>query len=136
MFAAKLLGCEGDGIAGVGSGGGVVAVSAYMGRTRGSGVLASTGDVLEMSVVSGVCGVCGMCLARSGVGGVGGEWVIGLGLDFTNSGGTWGKWDMCLWFGCGGVCGVGGEWVGGLCQGLGQRCHVMFVCVVSLDYLC
>ena len=32
--------CEGDGSAGVG---GVVAVSAYMGGTRGSGVLASTG---------------------------------------------------------------------------------------------
>ena len=30
--------CEGDGNAGVGSGGGVVAVSAYMGGTRGSGV--------------------------------------------------------------------------------------------------
>ena len=40
-----------------------------------------------------------------------------LGLGFTNSGGTWGKWDMCLCFGCGGVGGVGGEWVGGL--GLG-----------------
>ena len=30
--------CEGDGNAGVVSGGGVVAVSAYMGGTRGSGV--------------------------------------------------------------------------------------------------
>ena len=29
MFAARLLGCEGDGNAGVGFGGGVVAVSAY-----------------------------------------------------------------------------------------------------------
>ena len=53
--------CEGDGNAGV------VAVSAYMGGTRGSGVLASAGDVLEMSVVRGVGGVCGMCLARGGV---------------------------------------------------------------------
>ena len=35
-------------------------------------------------------------MARGGVGGVGGEWVTGLGLGFTNSGGTWGKWDMCL----------------------------------------
>ena len=75
MFAAILLGCEGDGNAGVGSGGDVVAVSAYMGGTRGSGVLASAGDVLEMSVVRGVDGVCdmSMCLARGGVGGVGGE---------------------------------------------------------------
>ena len=38
--------------AGVGSGGG----------TRGSGVLSSTGDVLEMSVVRGVGGVCDMCM--------------------------------------------------------------------------
>ena len=68
-----MLGCEGDGNAGVGSGGGVVATSAYMGGTRGSGVLSSTGDVLEMSVVRGIGGVCDMCmrLARGGVGGVG-----------------------------------------------------------------
>ena len=49
--------CEGDGSAGVGFGGGV---SAYMGGgTRGSGVLASAGDVLEISVVRGVGGVFG-----------------------------------------------------------------------------
>ena len=66
MFAARLLGCEGDGNAGVGSGGGVVGVSAYMGGTRGSGVLASAGNVPVMSVVRGVGGVCDicMCLAR------------------------------------------------------------------------
>ena len=54
--------CEGDGNAGV------VAVSAYMGGTRGSGVLSSAGDVLEMSMVRGVGGVCDMCmyLARGG----------------------------------------------------------------------
>ena len=57
MYAARRLGCEGDGNASVGSGGGVVVVSAYMG---GSGVLASTGDVLDMSVVRGVGGVCDM----------------------------------------------------------------------------
>ena len=77
-----------------------------------------------------------MCLARCGVGGVGGEWVTGLGLSFTNFGGTWGKWDMCLRFGCGGVGGVGGEWVGGLCQGIGGWGGVMSVCIVSLDSLC
>ena len=62
--------CEGDGNAGVGSGGGVVAVIACMSGTRGSGVLSSTCDVLEMSVVRGVGGVCDMCmcLARGGVG--------------------------------------------------------------------
>ena len=66
MFAARLLGCEGDGNAGVGSGGGVVAMSVYMCGRRGSGVLASAGDVLVMSVVRGVgrvCDIC-MCLAR------------------------------------------------------------------------
>ena len=57
VFAARLLECEGDGNAGVGSGGGVVAVSAYMGGTRGSGVLASAGEVLEICVVRGVGGV-------------------------------------------------------------------------------
>ena len=47
-----------------------------------------------------------------------GEWVTGLGLGITNSGGTWGKWDMCPSFGGGGVGGLGGEWVGGLGHGL------------------
>ena len=79
--------------------------------------------------VGGVCDMC-MCLVR---GGVGGEWVTGLGLGFTNSGGTWGKWDRCLCFGCGGVR---GEWVGGLGQGLGGWGGAMSVCVVSLDSLC
>ena len=117
MYAARLLWCEGDSNAGVGSGVGVVAVSVYMG---GSGVWSSAGDVIEMSVVRGVGGVCGMCmcLARGRVGGVGGELVTGLGLGFTNSRGTWGKWDMCLCFGCGGMGGVEGEWVGCLGQGM------------------
>ena len=53
-----MLGSEGDGNGGVGSGGGVVTVSAYMGGTR---VLSSACDVLEMSVVRGVGGVCDMC---------------------------------------------------------------------------
>ena len=68
-----MLGCEVDGNAAVGSGGGVVVVSAPMSGTRGSGVLSSTCDVLEMSVVRGVGGVCAMCicLARGGVGGEG-----------------------------------------------------------------
>ena len=64
--------CEGDGDAGLGAGGGVVAVSAgceYMGGTRGSGVVSSTNDVPELSVVrgarGGVCEMC-MCLARGG----------------------------------------------------------------------
>ena len=75
----------------MGSGEGVVVVSAYIGGTRGSGILSSAGDVLEVSVVRGVGGVCDMCmsLAWGGVGGVEGEWVRGWGLGFTNSGGTW-----------------------------------------------
>ena len=46
------------------------------------------------------------------------EWMIGLGLGFTNPVVTGGMLDLCLCFGCGGVGGVGGEWVGGLDQGL------------------
>ena len=40
----------------------MVVVSACMSGTRGSGVMSSTGDVLEMSVVRGVGGVCDMCM--------------------------------------------------------------------------
>ena len=90
VCAVKVCGCEGNGNAGVGSGGGVVVVSACMCGTRDSGVLSSTGDVLEMIVVRGVGGVCDMCmcLARGGVGGEGGEWMRELGLGFTN---LWGQ---------------------------------------------
>ena len=67
------MSCEGDGNAGVESGRGVVAVGTCMCGTRGSGVLSSIGDMLEMSVVRGVDGVCDMCicLTRGGVGGEG-----------------------------------------------------------------
>ena len=80
----------------------MVAVSACMSGTRGSGVLSCTGDVLGRGV-GGVCDMC-MCLARGSVGGEGGEWMRELGLGFTNT-----VLDMCLCFGCGGVGGVGGE---------------------------
>ena len=40
----------------------MVVVSAYMGGTRVSGVLASAGNVLEISVVRGVGGVYDMCM--------------------------------------------------------------------------
>ena len=102
-------------------------MSARMSGTRGSGVLSSTGDVLEMSVVRGVGGVCDMCmcLARDGVRGEGGEWMTELG--FTNPVGTGGVLDVCLCFGCGGVGGVGGEWVGGLDKGLERWGGVMSV---------
>ena len=83
VYDARMLRCEGDGNAGVGSGGCVVALSAYMGGARGSGGLSSACDVLEMSVVRGVCGACDMCkcLAGGELGGVVGEWLTGLGLD-------------------------------------------------------
>ena len=55
----------------------MVAVSVCMNGTRGSGILCSSSDVLEMSVVRGVGGVCDMfmCLARGGVGRERGEWM-------------------------------------------------------------
>ena len=95
-------------------------MSACMSRTRGSGVLSSTGDVLVRGV-GGVCDMC-MCLARGGVGGEGGEWMRELGLGFTNPLGTGGVLDMC--FGCGGV---GGEWVGCLDMGRERWGGVMSV---------
>ena len=81
-ICCESVGCEGDGNAGVGSGGGVVVVSACMSGTRGSGVMSNTGDVLEMSVVRGVGGVCDMCmcLARAVWVERGGEWMRELGL--------------------------------------------------------
>ena len=54
----------------------------------------------------------------------GGEWMRGLGLDFTNPVGTGGVSDVCLCLGCGGV---GGEWVASLYQGLEGWCGVMSV---------
>ena len=56
--------------------------------------------------------------------------MTGLGLGFTNSGGTWGKWDMCLCFGCDGV----GELVGVLDQGLGW-CYVCVFCASGFSVL-
>ena len=100
-----MLGCEGDSNAGVGSGGCVVAMSAYMGGTRSSGVLSSACDVLEMGVVKGVGGVTCVCVCLGAGWEV--EWVTGLG--YISSGGTWGKWDMCLCFGCGCLGGIGGS---------------------------
>ena len=79
------------------------------------------------------CVTCICVLARGWVGGVGGEKMTGLGLGFTNSGITWGKWDMCLCFGC---VGIGGDWVGGLGQGLGGWCgHVCVCCESGLSVL-
>ena len=76
-----------------------------MSGTHGSGVLSSTGDVLEMSVVRGVGGVCDVCVWLGVV------WMRKLGLGFTNPVGTGRVLDVCLYFG------LGGEWVGGLDQG-------------------
>ena len=58
---------------------------------------------------------------------MGWEVLSGLGLSFTNSGGTWGKWDMCLCFGCGvvGVCGGGPLGPG---SGMVGWCYVSVCC--------
>ena len=71
LFCCMCGRVRGDGNAGGGSGGGLVAVRAYMAGTHGLGVLSSVGGVLEMSLVRGVCGVWDMCLCF-GCGGVGG----------------------------------------------------------------
>ena len=161
VCAVRVWGCEGNGNAGVGSGGGVVAVSACMSGTRGSGILSSTGDVLEMSVVRGVVGVCDMCmcLARGGVsewenwvwaerccwslwhvyvfGSGRCEWMRELVLGFTNPVGIGRVLDMCLCFGCGGVGGVGREWLGAWTRG-GSSGVVLCpgICVLCLADTC
>ena len=99
-----------------------------MSGTRGSGVLSSTGDVLEMSVVRGlgeVCDMC-MCLARGGVGGEGGEWMRGLGLGFTNPVGTGGVLHVCVfWMRWCGWC----RWGVGMGLGPGSEVGWCYVCV-------
>ena len=62
MCDVRVRGCEGDGTAGVGSGGSVVAC---MSGTCGSDILSNTGD-MRVRGVAGVCDMC-MCLARGGV---------------------------------------------------------------------
>ena len=62
----------------------------HVGGTRGSGIMSSAADVLEMRVVCGmrgVGGVCemGKCLARGTVGGEGGEWNKRIGFGFYQS---------------------------------------------------
>ena len=75
VYAARMLGVRAMLVWGPGKV--WVAVSAYIGGTRGSGVLSIAGDVLEMGVVRGVGGVCDMCMcfAWGGLGGEGGEWM-------------------------------------------------------------
>ena len=79
--------------------------------TRGSSVVTSAYDMLEMSVVRGVRGVGGvweMCVYGSG--GVVGVVVERMGLDFNNPVGIGGVWGVsvfglrCCWRG---VCGLG-----------------------------
>ena len=71
MYAERVGGCDGDGNAGVGAGGGVLAVSTWcecMGGIRGSGFVSTADDVLEMSVVRGVDGVGCCCLPSESYG--------------------------------------------------------------------
>ena len=65
----------------------------------------------------------------------GGEWMRGLGLDFTNPVGTGGVLDVCLCFGCSGVGGVGGEWVGAWTRVL-RGGVVLCLCEVLIWILC
>ena len=75
---------------------------AYLCCTRGSGVLASACDVLEMSLVRGVGRVCDMCMCLAR-GGRCYEWVTKLGFLEEH-----GESGICA-FGCGGIRGVGGR---------------------------
>ena len=90
-----------------------------MDDTRGSGVLSSSCDMLEMSVVRGVCGVCDMCLARGGVGVVGCERIwFGIYQFWRNLG----KVGSVFWL---------GEWVGSLGPGVGGGWYYVWVCCES-----
>ena len=67
LDVSMLRECEGDGNAGVGDGGGVVAVSVwheYGIGTHDSGIVFSAADVLGISVVVGLEGVGGVCIVR------------------------------------------------------------------------
>ena len=96
-------------------------VSAYMGGTRGSGVLSSACDVLEMSVVRGVGGVCDMCMYLARVGCGGGE-RIGFGLY--QSWRNLGKVGYVVLV----AVVLGGQWVGGFLQGLEGWGYVCVSC--------
>ena len=75
-----------------------------------------------------------MCLAWGGVDGKGGEWIRGLGLNFTNPVATGGVLDVFQCFGCGGV---GGEWVGCLNQsGFSVLMAGPGICVLCLADTC
>ena len=85
---------EGYGNAGVGDGGGVVAMSIeceYMGDKRDSGIVSSIDNVLVMRVLRGV---------------------RGLGLGFTNHVSTGGVLDVYLCLGCGVWAVSRGVWFG------------------------
>ena len=61
----------------------------------------------------------------------GGEWMRGLGLDFTNPVGTERVLDVCLCFGCGGVAVGGCRW--GMGRGLGPASKKMECCYVCIS---
>ena len=78
----------------------VVVSAGHVGGRRGSGIMSSAADVLGISVVRGMRGdggVCEMCMCLA-LGSVGCDLVRGLGLGFTNPGGTGGVLDVCLWW--------------------------------------
>ena len=125
LYAERVCGCEGDGNAGVGDGGGVVVVSAgYVGGTRGSGIVYSAADVLGMRVargMRGVGGMCEMCMCLARGRGRGRRMDESIGFWPHQSCGNRGSvgrvslfgWRLCMW-------GVGR----GLYQGLEGWCYV------------
>ena len=129
LHMCMLRECEGDGNAGLGAGGGVVAVSVgceYMGGTRGSGFVSTAEDVLEMNVVRRVRGVGGVCEVCMYLDWDGVQWVRGFGLGFTNPE----KWETCVCVWAAVVLGGGGvsRW---LCPGSERMGVVMYVCCES-----
>ena len=91
------MSCEGNGNAGVGSGGGVVPVSAYMGGAYGSGVLCSASDVFGSRL-------CERCWCEFWV------WALPI-LEEQGKSGIC----VCVLFAV-----VLGEWMSGLGQGMGR----------------
>ena len=119
--------CEVDGNAGVGEDGGcVVTMSAdreYVGSKRGSCIVSSAADILEMSVLrwmAGVGGVCEMCL------GLGGGWIRGLDLGYITPVGTGGCSIVSMCLGYRGVGDVCLEWERGVGTGSGSGSGLVF----------
>ena len=107
----------------------VYPILVYTARFRVNSVVLS-GPCVKLLCYVGM--VVYISLMHSFLGRVGSVWVRGLGLGLANPVGTWKVWDVCLCLGYGGV----GGGMGGLGQYLGGCCGFIYVCVVSLNYVC